>query len=107
MAFGVPIAFALLLSAIALMFHLSFFDPQIIAQNMLTGADNFALMAVPLFILAGEAMNAGGMSRRLVYMATTLVGHIKGGLGYVAIMASALLAALSGDRKSTRLNSSH
>jgi len=96
MAFGMPIAFALLLSAIALMFHLSFFDPQIIAQNMLTGADNFALMAVPLFILAGEAMNAGGMSRRLVYMATTLVGHIKGGLGYVAIMASVLLAALSG-----------
>lgn len=96
MAFGMPIAFALLLSAIALMFHLSFFDPQIIAQNMLTGADNFALMAVPLFILAGEAMNAGGMSRRLVYMATTLVGHVKGGLGYVAIMASVLLAALSG-----------
>ena len=96
MAFGMPIAFALLLSAIALMFHLSFFDPQIIAQNMLTGADNFSLMAVPLFILAGETMNAGGMSRRLVYMATTLVGHIKGGLGYVAIMASVLLAALSG-----------
>lgn len=96
MVFGMPIAFALLLAAIALMFHLSFFDAQIIAQNMLTGADNFALMAVPLFILAGEAMNAGGMSRRLVHMATTLVGHIKGGLGYVAIMASILLAALSG-----------
>lgn len=96
MAFGMPIAFSLLLGAIALMFHLSFFDAQIIAQNMLTGADNFALMAVPLFILAGETMNAGGMSRRLVHMATTLVGHIKGGLGYVAIMASILLAALSG-----------
>lgn len=96
MVFGMPIAFALVLAAIALMFHLSFFDAQIIAQNMLTGADNFALMAVPLFILAGEAMNEGGMSRRMVYMATTLVGHIKGGLGYVAIMASILLAALSG-----------
>jgi tripartite ATP-independent transporter DctM subunit len=96
MAFGVPIAFALLLSAIALMFHLSFFDPQIIAQNMLTGADNFSLMAVPLFMLAGEAMNAGGMSRRMVHLAASFVGHIKGGLGYVAIMASILLAALSG-----------
>src|SRR3546814_16027663 len=96
MAFGMPIAFALILGAIGLMLHLSFFDPQIIAQNMLTGADNFALMAVPLFILAGEAMNAGGMSRRLVYLATTLVGHIKGGLGFVAITASVLLAALSG-----------
>jgi tripartite ATP-independent transporter DctM subunit len=96
MAFGMPIAFALILSAIGLMFHLSFFDPQIIVQNMLTGADNFSLMAVPLFILAGEAMNAGGMSRRMVFMATTLVGHIRGGVGYVAIMASVLLAALSG-----------
>ncbi|MBF6615679.1 TRAP transporter large permease subunit [Pollutimonas thiosulfatoxidans] len=96
MAFGVPIAFALLLSAIALMFHLSFFDTQILAQNMLTGADSFALMAVPLFMLAGEVMNAGGMSRRMVHLATTFVGHIHGGLGYVAIMASILLAALSG-----------
>jgi tripartite ATP-independent transporter DctM subunit len=96
MAFGMPIAFALILSAIGLMFHLSFFDPQIIVQNLLTGADNFSLMAVPLFILAGELMNAGGMSRRMVFMATTLVGHIRGGVGYVAIMASILLAALSG-----------
>lgn len=96
MIFGMPIAFALLFAAIGIMLHLDFFDPQIIAQNMLTGADNFALMAVPLFILAGEAMNEGGMSRRLVHMAATFVGHIKGGLGYVAIMASILLAALSG-----------
>lgn len=96
MVLGMPIAFALLFAAIGIMFHLSFFDPQIIVQNMLTGADNFALMAVPLFILAGEAMNQGGMSRRLVHMAATFVGHIRGGLGYVAIMASILLAALSG-----------
>ena len=96
MAFGMPIAFALLLSAIGLMFYLDFFDVQILAQNMLAGADNFSLMAVPLFMLAGEAMNAGGMSRRMVALASTLVGHIHGGLGYVAIMASVLLAALSG-----------
>ncbi|AHG65995.1 TRAP transporter large permease subunit [Advenella mimigardefordensis] len=96
MAFGMPIAFALLLSAIGLMFYLDFFDVQILAQNMLAGADNFSLMAVPLFMLAGEAMNAGGMSRRMVALASTLVGHVHGGLGYVAIMASVLLAALSG-----------
>lgn len=96
MAFGMPIAFALLLSAIGLMFYLDFFDVQILAQNMLAGADNFSLMAVPLFMLAGEAMNAGGMSRRMVAMASSMVGHIHGGLGYVAIMASVLLAALSG-----------
>lgn len=96
MSFGMPIAFALLLSAIGLMFYLDFFDVQILAQNMLAGADNFSLMAVPLFMLAGEAMNAGGMSRRMVALASTLVGHVHGGLGYVAIMASVLLAALSG-----------
>ncbi len=96
MAFGMPIAFALLLSAIGLMFYLDFFDVQILAQNMLAGADNFSLMAVPLFMLAGEAMNAGGMSRRMVALASSLVGHVHGGLGYVAIMASVLLAALSG-----------
>ncbi|KAA0911664.1 TRAP transporter large permease subunit [Pusillimonas sp. ANT_WB101] len=96
MVFGVPIAFSLLLSAIGLMFYLDFFDTQIIAQNLLTGADNFALMAVPLFMLAGEIMNAGGMSRRMVHLASSFVGHIRGGLGYVAIMASVLLAALSG-----------
>ncbi|MGO1767041.1 L-dehydroascorbate transporter large permease subunit [Advenella sp. S44] len=96
MAFGMPIAFALLLSAVGLMFYLDFFDVQILAQNMLAGADNFSLMAVPLFMLAGEAMNAGGMSRRMVALASSLVGHVHGGLGYVAIMASVLLAALSG-----------
>ncbi len=96
MAFGMPIAFSLLLSAIGLMFYLDFFDVQILAQNMLAGADNFSLMAVPLFMLAGEAMNAGGMSRRMVALASSMVGHVHGGLGYVAIMASVLLAALSG-----------
>lgn len=95
-ALGMPIAFALLLSAIAMMFQLDFFDTQILAQNMLSGANNFTLMAVPLFMLAGELMNAGGISRRIVNLASTFVGHIQGGLGYVAIFASVLLAALSG-----------
>ncbi|WP_088155925.1 TRAP transporter large permease [Achromobacter xylosoxidans] len=95
-ALGMPIAFALLLSAIAMMFQLDFFDTQILAQNMLSGANSFTLMAVPLFMLAGELMNAGGISRRIVHLASTFVGHIQGGLGYVAIFASVLLAALSG-----------
>ncbi|MDH0739984.1 TRAP transporter large permease [Achromobacter sp. AGC78] len=95
-ALGMPIAFALLLSALAMMFQLNFFDTQILAQNMLTGANSFTLMAVPLFMLAGELMNAGGISRRIVRLASMFVGHIQGGLGYVAIFASVLLAALSG-----------
>ena len=97
-ALGMPIAFALLLSAITMMFQLDFFDTQILSQNMLSGANSFTLMAVPLFMLAGELMNAGGISRRIVNLASMFVGHIQGGLGYVAIFASVLLAALSARR---------
>ncbi|MEI6760909.1 MAG: TRAP transporter large permease subunit [Betaproteobacteria bacterium] len=96
MALGIPIAFSLLLCGAALMWHLSLFDPQILAQNVINGADSFPLLAVPFFMLAGEVMNAGGLSRRIVNFALTLVGHIKGGLGYVAIVAAVIMAALSG-----------
>jgi TRAP-type transport system large permease protein len=96
MALGMPIAFALLASGVALMWQLDLFDAQILAQNLLNGADSFPLLAVPFFLLAGEIMNAGGLSRRIVDFAIALVGHIKGGLGYVAILAACLLAALSG-----------
>jgi tripartite ATP-independent transporter DctM subunit len=93
---GMPIAFALMLTGVALMFHLDFFDAQLVGQNMLAGADNFPLMAVPFFILAGELMNAGGISRRIIDLAVAFVGHIQGGLGYVTIAAALLLASLSG-----------
>jgi TRAP-type transport system large permease protein len=96
MAFGMPIAFALILSGIALMYHLDFFDAQLVAQNLLNGADNFPLMAVPFFLLAGELMNAGGMSRRIVDLSMAFFGHIRGGLGFVAIGTGLLLASLSG-----------
>ena len=95
-ALGMPIAFALLLSGVALMLQLGQFDSQIVVQNAIGGADNFVLMAVPFFILAGEFMNAGGLSRRIVEMAGAFVGHLRGGLGYVAIFAAILLASLSG-----------
>ncbi|HOW49766.1 MAG TPA: TRAP transporter large permease subunit [Rubrivivax sp.] len=95
-AIGMPIAFALLLSGVALMLQLGQFDSQIVVQNAIGGADNFVLMAVPFFILAGEFMNAGGLSRRIVEMAGAFVGHLRGGLGYVAIFAAILLASLSG-----------
>ncbi|WP_126427825.1 TRAP transporter large permease [Brevibacillus marinus] len=96
MALGMPIAFALLVSGVALMFYLDMFDAQIIAQNLISGADNVSLMAIPFFILAGELMNAGGISKRIVNLAMAFVGHIRGGLGYVAIIASVLFAGLSG-----------
>jgi len=96
MALGIPIAFSLLLCGAALMWHLDMFDAQILAQNLIEGSNSFPLLAVPFFMLAGEVMNAGGLSRRIVNFALSLVGHVRGGLGYVAIVAALLMAALSG-----------
>ena len=96
MFLGMPVAFALLVCAVALMIHLNSFDVQILAQNLVSGADNFPLMAIPFFMLAGEIMNKGGISHQIVKVAKALVGHITGGLGYVAIIAALILASISG-----------
>ena len=96
MALGMPIAFALIVCGIALMHSLDIFDSQIIAQNIINGADSFPLMAVPFFMLAGEIMNKGGLAKRIVAVALAMVGHVQGGLGYVTILASCVLASLSG-----------
>ncbi len=96
MAVGVPIAFALLLCGVALMWHQGLFDATILAQNLIEGANSFPLLAVPFFMLAGEVMNTGGLSRRIVNFAMALVGHVRGGLGYVTIVAACILSALSG-----------
>ncbi|MFC4169811.1 TRAP transporter large permease [Teichococcus aestuarii] len=96
MSLGMPIAFALMVSSLALMWHLDAFDAQGLALQMINGADSFPLLAIPFFMLAGEAMNAGGLSRRLVGLGMKLVGHVRGGLGYVAVIAAIFLASLSG-----------
>lgn len=96
LAIGTPIAYALIVSGIALMWQMGLFDGQIIAQNMINAANSFPMLAIPLFILAGEVMNAGGLSRRIINLAQALVGHRKGGLGYVVIFAGVLLSSLSG-----------
>ena len=95
-AIGAPIAYALIVTGAALMWQMGLFDGQILAQNILNSVDGFAMIAVPLFILAGELMNAGGLSRRIITLAQSLVGHRRGGLGYVAIFAGVLLSSLSG-----------
>lgn len=96
MAIGVPIAFALILCGVGLMLFLGMFDAQIISQNLVSGADSFQLLAIPFFLVAGEFMNAGGLSRRIVDLATALVGHFRGGLGYVAVLAAIVMASMSG-----------
>lgn len=95
-AIGLPIAWALLLCGAALMFWLDMFDVQIMAQTLVNGADSFSLLAIPFFVLAGEIMNAGGLSKRIVDLPMKLVGHKPGGLGYVGVLAAMIMASLSG-----------
>ncbi|GAB4555931.1 MAG: TRAP transporter large permease subunit [Rhizobacter sp.] len=96
MGMGVPLAFSLVLTGASMAWVLGFWDTQLFAQNMVAGIDSFPLLAVPFFILAGELMNAGGISRRIIEMAQAWVGHIKGGLGFVTIGAALLMASMSG-----------
>ncbi len=102
MALGMPIAYALLFCGVTLMAYLGAtstlvaFDSQILAQRFVDGADNFPLLAVPFFLLAGEFMNAGGLSRRIINLAMAWVGHYRGGLGYVAVVAAIIMASISG-----------
>ena len=96
MALGIPIAHALIMSGVALLIHMEMFDTQILAAQLVDGADNFPLMAIAFFILAGELMNAGGVSKRIIAFSIALVGHVRGGLGYVAILASLIFSGLSG-----------
>lgn len=96
MALGMPVAFALIGCGLAMMLYMGISDPQIIIQNMWDGANSFPLLAVPFFMLAGELMNAGGMTRRIITMAMAWIGHIRGGLGYVAVIAAVIMASLSG-----------
>lgn len=96
MALGMPIAFALLVCAVALMVMQGQIDATILSQKLIEGADSFPLLAIPFFMLAGELMNAGGISKRIVAFALTWVGHVRGGLGLVAIFAAVVMAAISG-----------
>jgi C4-dicarboxylate transporter DctM subunit len=92
-----PIAFALGLSSLA---YLTIFEPAVslstIPQKMFAGADSFTLTAIPFFVLAGELMNRGGISQRLVDFAHSLVGHRRGGMGIVELVASMFFASFSG-----------
>lgn len=96
MGIGMNMGLALVLTGAGMAWVLDFWDTQLLAQNLVAGVDSFPLLAVPFFILAGELMNSGGISSRIIAMAQAWVGHIRGGLGYVAIGASVLMASMSG-----------
>lgn len=74
---GLPVAFALLLSSIALMMHMDLFSSDILAQALVNGVDSFTLLAIPFFLIAGEVMSAGGLSTRIVRLATCYVSICK------------------------------
>ena len=96
MGIGMNMALALVLTGAGMAWVLDFWDTQLLAQNLIAGVDSFPLLAVPFFILAGELMNSGGISRHIIDMAQAWVGHINGGLGFVAIGAAVLMASMSG-----------
>lgn len=93
---GLPICFALLFSGVCMMFGMNGFNSMILSMNLFSGADSFSMMAVPFFVLAGEFMNRGGITKRIVNFANSLVGHVRGGLGYVSIIAILLFASMVG-----------
>ncbi|MDR7377570.1 tripartite ATP-independent transporter DctM subunit [Rhodoferax ferrireducens] len=96
MGVGMNMGLALVLTGAGMAFVLDFWDTQLLAQNLVAGVDSFPLLAVPFFILAGELMNSGGISRRIIDMAQAWFGHVRGGLGYVTIGTAIMLSAMSG-----------
>ncbi|MBO9354794.1 TRAP transporter large permease subunit [Bordetella petrii] len=97
---GVPFAFALALCVIAAI-TVTGMDPMLLPQTLMAGTQSFSLLAIPFFMLAGEIMSAGGLSRRLVNVADVFVRHLPGGLGLVAILAAVVFAAISGSAPAT------
>lgn len=97
-AIGVPIAFALLFAGMATGMQMggNFGNPQIMAAQLMRGTDSVAMMALPFFILTGELMNRGGLTRRIIDLCNVTVGRVRGGLGYVTILACLLFGSLVG-----------
>ncbi len=95
-AVGMPVAFAMGVSSLAYMLVDGRIPLISIPQRMLNGADNFPLLAIPFFMLAGSLMNTGGVTRRLVDFSSALVGHITGGLAHVVVVANMIMAGMSG-----------
>src|SRR5450756_1102355 len=95
-AIGTPIAWSMALSAAVYMSFGSGVPLQGLAQRMVGGLDTFPLLAIPYFILAGNLMNTGGITDRLVTFAKAMVGHITGGLAHAVIVTNMIMAGMSG-----------
>ena len=93
---GVPIAFCLGFTGLVGLWKSGVVTLQLVPQRMFTGLDLFPLLAIPLFILAGELMDAGGITKKLVTFSNLLVGHLRGGLAHTTIVAAMFLSGISG-----------
>ena len=98
LAYGVPVAYSIGISTmLTLLLNIAFLPSVTTAsQRMTTGIDNFALLAIPFFVLAGELMNRGGIAQRLINFAKSLIGSLPGGLAFVNIISAMLFGAISG-----------
>src|ERR1700688_3389547 len=101
MATGMPISIALGLSVLTYLFILSSVDPKMVGLKLFTSIDRFEIMAIPFFILAGNFLTSGGVARRMIAFASSMIGHWYGGLGLAGVMACALFAAISGSSVAT------
>ncbi len=93
---GLPIAFAIVLGSLTSMLYIGHLPVSLIAQRMVVMVDSFALLAVPLFMLAGEIMTVGASSRRLVEFSMAMFGHIRGSLAHVSVITSMIFSGISG-----------
>ena len=98
---GVPVAFSIAASSTVFLIVTQLRPLLLVPQRMLTGLDSFPYLAIPLFILVGNLMDTGGISRRMVNWANTLVGTLPGGLGVVAVLSCTVFAALTGSAPAT------
>ena len=95
-AFNIPVAFSMALACIATLLYQGSIPVSTITLKLYSGIDTFPFLAIPLFILAGGLMEQGGISQRLVRFARNLVGHIRGGLGFVVVVSEIFFSGISG-----------
>jgi C4-dicarboxylate transporter DctM subunit len=96
LALNVPVAFSMVLACIAALWWQGTIPILTVTMKLYSGIDTFPFLAIPLFILAGGLMEQGGISARLVRLATNLVGHIRGGLGFVVVVSEIFFSGISG-----------
>ncbi|MGA8970386.1 MAG: TRAP transporter large permease subunit, partial [Pseudolabrys sp.] len=98
---GMPISIALGLTVLSFLFVMTTVPIEAVALKLFTGIESFEIMAIPFFILAGNFLTHGGVARRMIAFASSMVGHWYGGMGLAAVVACALFAAISGSSPAT------